>query len=91
MRPLDIQRALQGIQTLVNLRELHPRALTWPSKWRIGPSPTCRAQPAIFCYDKYPFITNKTPPRNGARPRCLPMISMVALEGDGHSIPPLGA
>jgi len=60
-RPLDIQCASQGIQTLVNLRELHPRSIEIAVKvahWTIA---NMQDEKGYFYYRKYPFITNKTP------------------------------
>jgi hypothetical protein len=61
MRPLDIQCASQGIQTLVNLRRYHSnsidiakRVASWTIKNMYHPS-------GYFYFRKYPFITNKTP------------------------------
>ena len=60
-RPLDIQCASQGIQTLVNLRDLHPRSLNLAVKvahWTIA---NLQDPTGYFYYRKYPLITNKTP------------------------------
>ena len=60
-RPLDIQCASQGIQTLANLRDLHPQSLNLAVKvahWTIA---NMQDQTGYFYYRKYPFITNKTP------------------------------
>jgi hypothetical protein len=60
-RPLDIQCASQGIQTLVNLRELHPRSMDTAlrvAQWTIS---HMQDRSGYFYYRKYPFITNKTP------------------------------
>ena len=61
MRPLDIQCASQGIQTLANLRDLHPQSLNIAAKvahWTIA---NMHDQSGYFYYRKYPFVTNKTP------------------------------
>lgn len=61
MRPLDIQCSSQGIQTLVNLRELHPQSLELALKvahWTIA---NMQDETGYFYYRKYPLITNKTP------------------------------
>jgi len=60
-RPLDIQCASQGIQTLINLRRLHPRSVEVASKvaqWTIA---NMQDPTGYFYYRKYPFMTNKTP------------------------------
>ena len=60
-RPLDIQCASQGIQTLVNLRQLHPRSVALAGKvaeWTIA---NMQDPTGYFHYRKYPLITNKTP------------------------------
>ena len=60
-RPLDIQCASQGIQTLVNLSGLNSTSIPTALKvadWTIRhmQDPT-----GYFYYRKYPLITNKTP------------------------------
>ena len=60
-RPLDIQCASQGIQTLVNLRSLHPNSIETAIKvaeWTIA---NMQDESGYFYYRKYPLITNKTP------------------------------
>lgn len=59
-RPLDIQCASQGIQTLVNLRTLNERSVPTALKvahWTIA---NMQDQSGYFYYRKYPLITNKT-------------------------------
>lgn len=59
--PLDIQCASQGIQTLVNLRELNPRSVDVASaiaRWTIA---NMQDPTGYFYYRKYPLVTNKTP------------------------------
>jgi hypothetical protein len=59
--PLDIQCASQGVQTLVNLRELHPDSLAVALKvarWTIA---HMQDKTGYFYYRKYPLVTNKTP------------------------------
>jgi uncharacterized protein YyaL (SSP411 family) len=60
-RPLDIQCAAQGIQTLVGLRAWHPRSLDTAmrvARWTIAhmQDPT-----GYFYYRTYRSVTNKTP------------------------------
>ena len=60
-RPLDIQCASQGIQTLVNLRRLDGRSVGTAQKvarWAIA---NMQDPTGYFYYRKYPLITNKTP------------------------------
>lgn len=60
-RPLDIQCASQGIQTLINLRRLHPQSVALAStvaQWTIA---NMQDPTGYFYYRKYPFMTNKTP------------------------------
>ncbi len=60
-RPLDIQCASQGIQTLVNLRHLRPESVPTAVKvaqWTIA---NMQDPSGYFYYRKYPLITNKTP------------------------------
>lgn len=58
--PLDIQCASQGIQTLVNLRRLHPESLATAKNvahWTIA---HMQDKTGYFYYRKYPLVTNKT-------------------------------
>jgi rhamnogalacturonyl hydrolase YesR len=60
-RPLDIQCASQGIQTLINLREMHPASVKIAinvANWTIA---NMQDKSGFFYYRKYPLITNKTP------------------------------
>lgn len=59
--PIDIQCASQAIQTLVNLRELHPDSIATAlnvAEWTIE---NMQDKSGYFYYRKYPLITNKTP------------------------------
>ena len=59
--PIDIQCASQAIQTLVNLRELHPDSVATAlnvAEWTIK---HMQDKSGYFYYRKYPLITNKTP------------------------------
>jgi hypothetical protein len=60
-RPLDIQCASQGIQTLVNLRRLHPRSVDLAGKVAQWTITNMQDPTGYFYYRKYPLITNKTP------------------------------
>lgn len=58
--PLDIQCSSQGIQTLVNLRRLHPGSVDLAR--RVADWTICNMQDpsGYFYYRKYPLIINKT-------------------------------
>lgn len=62
MRPLDIQCASQGIESLVKLRHLNPEKSVSMAKkvaqWTIE---NMQDSTGYFYYRKYPLITNKTP------------------------------
>lgn len=58
--PIDIQCASQAIQTLVNLRDLHPESVTTAvnvAEWTIK---HMQDKSGYFYYRKYPLMTNKT-------------------------------
>ena len=60
-RPLDIQCASQGIQTLVNLKGMHPNSIDTAvrvARWTLT---NMQDRSGYFYYRKYPLITNKTP------------------------------
>jgi hypothetical protein len=60
-RPLDIQCASQGIQSLINLRQLHPASVKTAvnvANWTIA---NMQHKSGYFYYRKYPLIINKTP------------------------------
>jgi hypothetical protein len=60
-RPIDIQCASQGIQTLVKLRALDPRSLEVAlrvARWTIA---NMQDPAGYFYYRKYRSVTNKTP------------------------------
>jgi hypothetical protein len=59
--PIDIQCASQAIQTLVNMRELHPNSVATAvnvANWTIS---HMQDASGYFYYRKYPLMTNKTP------------------------------
>ena len=60
-RPIDIQCASQGIQTLVNLRDLDPQSLNLAVKVALWTVQKMQDKTGYFYYRKYPLITNKTP------------------------------
>lgn len=58
--PIDIQCASQAIQTLVNLRDLHPDSIATAinvAEWTIR---HMQDKAGYFYYRKYPLMTNKT-------------------------------
>ena len=60
-RPIDIQCASQGIQTLVNLSDLHPQSVSLAIKVARWTIENMQDKTGYFYYRKYPLITNKTP------------------------------
>jgi hypothetical protein len=60
-RPLDIQCASQGIQTLIGLSRLHPRSAEVAMKVALWTINNMQDRSGYFYYRKYPFCTNKTP------------------------------
>jgi hypothetical protein len=60
-RPLDIQCASQGIQTLVKLQHLHPSSVETATKVAHWTIQNMQDRSGYFYYRKYPLITNKTP------------------------------
>jgi hypothetical protein len=61
MRPLDIQCASQGIQTLVGLRRFHDKSLQMARQVAAWTIRNMQDPEGYFYYRKYPVITNKTP------------------------------
>lgn len=81
-RPLDIQCASQGIQTLVNLRNLHPRSVQVAqsvARWTIA---NMQDASGYFYYRKYPFMTNKTPTLHWGQ---ATMFAALALWSQDHT------
>jgi len=60
-RPIDIQCASQGIQTLVHLRRLHPESIQLANKVALWTIAHMQDSEGYFYFRKYPLITNKTP------------------------------
>lgn len=59
--PIDIQCASQAIQTLVNLRALHPHSAATAdtvATWTIS---NMQDKAGYFYYRRYPLVTNRTP------------------------------
>lgn len=61
MRPLDIQCASQGIQTLVGLRRFHDKSLQMAQQVAAWTIRNMQDPEGYFYYRKYPLVTNKTP------------------------------
>lgn len=59
-RPLDIQCASQGIQTLVNLRRMHPESVTIAKKVAAWTKENMQDRTGYFYYRNYPLVKNKT-------------------------------
>jgi len=59
--PIDIQCASQAIQTLVNLRNLHPDSVATALRVTDWTIKNMQDDTGYFYYRKYPLITNKTP------------------------------
>jgi hypothetical protein len=93
-RPLDIQCASQGIQTLVNLRRLHPRSVAVAgtvARWTIA---NMQDPSGYFYYRKYPLITNKTPTLHWGQATMFAALALLdqhlrSQSGTLAAIPPL--
>jgi hypothetical protein len=76
-RPLDIQCASQGIQTLVNLRRLDPRSLDIATKVAHWTILNMQGRDGHFYFRKYPFITNKTPTLHWGQATMLAALALL--------------
>lgn len=77
-QPIDIQCASQAIQTLVNLRELHPDSVAVAAKvarWTIA---NMQDKTGYFYYRKYPLITNKTPTLHWGQATMFAALALLA-------------
>ena len=84
--PIDIQCASQAIQTLINLRELHPESVATAIKvahWTIA---NMQDRKGYFYYRKYPLITNKTPTLHWGQATMF--AALAALDQHLHSRQP---
>lgn len=83
--PIDIQCASQAIQTLTNLRDLHPESVSIGLKvaeWTIA---HMQDKTGYFYYRKYPLITNKTPTLHWGQATMF--AALAALEQQTRSVP----
>ena len=82
--PIDIQCASQAIQTLVNLRELHPDSIPTATKvadWTIA---NMQDKTGYFYYRKYPLMINKTPTLHWGQATMF--AALAALDEHLHSV-----
>lgn len=91
--PIDIQCASQAIQTLVNLRDLHPDSLSIASKvanWTIA---NMQDKTGYFYYRKYPLMTNKTPTLHWGQATMFAALALLdqCLEGQSRVSAPTSA
>jgi hypothetical protein len=77
--PLDIQCASQGIQTLVNLRELDSRSISVADKVSAWTIANMQDPTGYFYYRKYPVITNKTPTLHWGQATMFAALSVLLL------------
>jgi hypothetical protein len=77
MRPLDIQCASQGIQTLVNLRELDSRSIPTATKVALWAIDNMQDRSGYFYYRKYPMIVNRTPTLHWGQSTMLAALALL--------------
>ena len=88
-RPLDIQCASQGIQTLVNLRELNKESIPVAQRvaqWTID---NMQDRSGYFYFRKYPCITNRTATFHWGQATmfaALAMLNRCTLRSNGSNI-----
>src|SRR5213078_3180125 len=83
--PIDIQCASQAIQTLLNLRELHPDSVATAIKvaeWTIA---NMQDKSGYFYYRKYPLVTNKTPTLHWGQATMFAALSILDRQLNGAS------
>ncbi len=86
--PLDIQCSSQGIQTLVNLRRMHPRSLELAAKVADWTIKNMQDPSGYFYYRKYPFIINRTATMHWGQATmfaALALLDQVARDASNHS------
>jgi hypothetical protein len=87
-RPLDIQCASQGIQTLVNLRALDDRSVGIAKKVALWTIDNMQDSTGYFHYRKYPWISNRTPTLHWGQATMLAALSLlVAHMREGERVP----
>ncbi|HXJ80465.1 MAG TPA: hypothetical protein VMS64_17525 [Candidatus Methylomirabilis sp.] len=86
--PIDIQCASQAIQTLINLRALHPDSVATAeavTDWTLS---RMQDETGYFYYRKYPLITNKTPTLHWGQATMLSALAVLDQflnSREGHS------
>jgi hypothetical protein len=80
MRPLDIQCASEGIQTLVNLRELDSRSTSIATKVALWTIDNMQDRSGYFYYRKYPLMVNRTPTLHWGQATMLAALSLLLAE-----------
>jgi len=80
MRPLDIQCASQGIQTLVNLRELDDRSLPTATRVALWTIDNMQDRSGYFYYRKYPLIVNRTPTLHWGQATMLAALALLLAQ-----------
>ncbi len=77
IRPLDIQCASQGIQTLVNLRALDSRSIPVAERVAHWTIVNMQDRTGYFYFRKYLFITNKVPTLHWAQATMFAALSLL--------------
>lgn len=80
IRPLDIQCASQGIETLVNLRELDSRSMPTATRVALWTIDNMQDRSGYFYYRKYPLIVNRTPTLHWGQATMLAALSLLLAE-----------
>jgi rhamnogalacturonyl hydrolase YesR len=88
-RPLDIQCASQGIQTLVNLSDLNPQSVGLAVKVARWTIKNMQDKSGYFYYRKYPLITNKTPTLHWGQATMFAALSVLAAKLNPKQSPPI--
>ena len=83
--PIDIQCASQAIQTLTNLRDLHPDSVAIALKVAEWTITHMQDKTGYFYYRKYPLITNKTPTLHWGQATMF--AALATLDQQVHSVP----
>jgi hypothetical protein len=86
MRPLDIQCASQGIQTLVNLQALDGRSIPTATKvaqWTIA---NMQDKSGYFYYRRYPMVVNRTPTLHWGQATMLAALSVLVAHMRGCTL-----
>jgi hypothetical protein len=89
--PIDIQCASQAVQTLVNLREMHPDSVNTAirvARWTIT---HMQDASGYFYYRKYPLITNKTPTLHWGQATMLAALATLEQHLHANSPSPVSA